>query len=431
MNIFKTRHLLLPLAVLGFVGLAVTFLAPVFTTSNRWALLGLLLLYLLVGGHIWRSLRSGFGVLTLIYAAWSLGTVLWSEVPLLSVAKAMAFCMVAVTCLAGGQLWARQHQQEHALDFLLPLLAAALLAGILGRFSAQAVDVSGNVRMYQGLVAGSNMFGSMLAMCFPLLAWKCWLHWSHPVRRWWWLLLMLVAFYYLLAASSRAAILITLITLSGLFLATSLTRRLQVGVLVLAVIGNAFMIAPGQFEAAQQQYIFKQATREQGVLFTREEVWKVSLEQARKGGWFGGGYGVTIGGSRTFQGGLTAVGYGREKGNSQLAIIEETGLIGMLIHALSLCALFVRLLRSLRRSERGAQRTLLAIVTSCLLGMLVGSVFEAWWVAPGSPESMYFWTMAGVALGLSEPRRWQPLEVGGGVMGHGSAAPSAVVRQGL
>jgi O-antigen ligase len=424
MSLFKTRHLLLPLTVLGFVGVAVTFLSPVFTTSNRWALLGLLLLYLLANGVFWRPLRSGFGLFTLGYAVWSLGTVLWSEVLLLSAMKAVAFILVSFTCLAAGQLWVRQHEHERALDFLLPLMMTALLAGVLGRFSAQAVDVSGNMRMYQGLVAGSNMFGSMLAMCFPLLFWKCWSHWNRRSSRWWWCLLALVAFYYLLAASSRAAILITLITLSGLFMALSLTRRLQIIVLAVTVLGNAFMIAPGRFEAAQQQYIYKQATQEQGVLFTRENVWRISLEQARKGGWFGGGFGVTIGGSQTFDGGLTAVGYGREKGNSQLAIVEETGLIGIAIYALSLVALFSRLWQRLRRSERGAQRVLLALVTAGLLGMLVGSVFEAWWVAPGSPESMYFWTLAGVALGLSEARGRLPRAAGLPVRRHaGSVLP--------
>ena len=84
MNLPRIRHLLLPLVVLGFVGVAVTFLTPVFTTTNRWALLGLLLLYLLANGRFWSPLRSGFGMLTLVYGAWSLATVLWSEVPLLS-----------------------------------------------------------------------------------------------------------------------------------------------------------------------------------------------------------------------------------------------------------------------------------------------------------------------------------------------------------
>lgn len=405
MNIFKTRNLLLPLTVLGFVGVAVTFLTPVFNTTNRWLLLCLMLVYLLANGAIWRPLRSGFGVLTLVFAVWSVATVLWSEVVQLSLMKSVAFMLVAMTCMAGGQLWVRQHEHHQALDFLLPLMVTALLAGVLGRFSENAIDISGNIRMYQGLVQGTNMFGSMLAMCFPLLLWKCWLHWGQRGGRWLWLLLSLVALYYLLAASSRSAILITLITMSGLFMASSLSRRLQVCIVAIALFGNAFMIAPGQFEAARQQFIYKQATPEQGVLFSREGTWEISLEQALKGGWFGGGYGVTIGGARTFNGGFTAVGYGREKANSQLAIVEETGLVGFAVHLLSLLALFTRLFSRLRRSERGPQRVLLSVVTAGLLGMLAGSVFEAWWVAPGSPESMYFWTLAGVGLGLSEARR--------------------------
>ena len=41
-------------------------------------------------------------------------------------------------------------------------------------------------------------------------------------------------------------------------------------------------------------------------------------------------FGNSIGGG-SFAGGLTAVGYGREKGNTQLAIVEETGLVGLIV----------------------------------------------------------------------------------------------------
>ena len=47
-------------------------------------------------------------------------------------------------------------------------------------------------------------------------------------------------------------------------------------------------------------------------------------------------------------------------------------------------------------------KALTAIVMGALLGALIIGVFEAWWVAPGAPESIWFWTMVGVALGLSE-----------------------------
>jgi hypothetical protein len=32
--------------------------------------------------------------------------------------------------------------------------------------------------------------------------------------------------------------------------------------------------------------------------------------------------------------------------------------------------------------------------------MIANSVFEAWWVAPGSPEAAYFWGLVGIALGM-------------------------------
>lgn len=259
--------------------------------------------------------------------------------------------------------------------------------------------------MYQGLVEGSNMFGSMMAMCAPLLVWKTWLNWRLPTTRTLLLLVSAVALYYLLASSSRAAILIVLITLLGLFLSFSLARRLQILILAAGLAANAFMAVPGKFEELQQRYLYKNATREQGVLFTRQEVWQISWQQARKGGWFGGGYGVTIGGPRNFAGGLTAVGYGREKGNSQLAVLEETGIIGFMLYTGSLYALFSRLARRLRTMPRGADRILLATVTAALAGMLAGSVFEAWWVAPGAPESVHFWVLAGIGLGLSAPQR--------------------------
>jgi O-antigen ligase len=182
---------------------------------------------------------------------------------------------------------------------------------------------------------------------------------------------------------------------------------------------TGFMLAPSLYERFERQYIYKLGTKEQGVLYTREEVWQVSYDQAKKGGWLGGGYGVTIGETvnANFQGGFTSVGYGREKGNSQLAIVEETGLVGLGIYLASLYLLFARLSKSVLRWPRSPEKMLLSIVVGTLFGMLVGSVFEAWWVAPSSPESVYFWTLAGVALGLAglKPIAAKPLQQAGKV----------------
>ena len=130
----------------------------------------------------------------------------------------------------------------------------------------------------------------------------------------------------------------------------------------------------------------------------------ISLAVGLLVGWSGGGYGVTIG-DTNFKGGLTAIGYGREKGNTQLAIVEETGIIGLLIYLYLLYVLFKRLISEQSKLPRCGTKVLLGIVTGTLFGLIMQSVFEAWWVAPGAPESLYFWTLAGVAQGIASAAR--------------------------
>jgi O-antigen ligase len=167
---------------------------------------------------------------------------------------------------------------------------------------------------------------------------------------------------------------------------------------------------PGTLDKFETRYVRKNTVAQgASVMFSRQGPWELSLEMARQGGIIGAGYGVSIGGA-TFTGGLTAFGYGREKGNSQLAIVEETGIVGLMLYGLVVVALLGRLLRAFRASRNRDARALVGIVLGAILGALVLGVFEAWWVAPGSPESLWFWTIVGVALGvcdavLPQPRR--------------------------
>ena len=42
----------------------------------------------------------------------------------------------------------------------------------------------------------------------------------------------------------------------------------------------------------------------------------------------------------------------------------------------------------------------MGILLGTMLGIVVLSVFEAWWDATASNESVYFWTLFGTSLGL-------------------------------
>lgn len=403
MRIPKLRDWLLPLMILGFVGIPVSFLGPVFNTSSRWLFLALMAVYLLLKGGGFRTGGTAFERFTLLFWCWALLTVTWSEVPSLTAMKATAFGAVVFVGMAAGRMWVRNHPREYALNYLLPLTIAALLAGILGKYSAAAFIDTGVSHLYQGLVAGPNMFGSLLAMVFPLLLWKTYSLWSYQRQRIVCLMLVGIDIYYLLAANSRGAILVVLFTLAGLLMTLPMRRRMRAGGLLLGTLAALLVTSPGALETAKRKFIHKEATEEQGIFYTREAVWAESYELAKAGGWFGGGYGVTIGDATFtgFKGGLTSVGYGREKGSTQLALAEETGLVGLAIYSASIFALFISLARSVSRLREKNEKALMGVVVGALFGMCVQSIFEAWWVAPASPESVYFWVLVGVTLALS------------------------------
>ena len=341
---------MLPLIVLSFVGVAVTFLSPIFTTTTRWLVLTTVMAYVIGTGRMWKPLRTRFAIVTLVYGVWGAATVIWSESPLLSTLKSIAFLMVAPTCLIAGYNWSLRTPTENTLDFLMPLTVSALLAGILGRFSAHAYDYEGASSLYQGLVSGPNMFGSMLSMCSPYLLWKLFYKWENMRLRAFWLLLTLIGLYYLLAASSRGAMMIVIITVIGMCLSLGLRRRVQLIILSIAAAILLVLILPNQLEALQQKWIYKNSSHSQGIFYTRLDPWRVSWEKAQQGGWFGGGYGVSIGDKTgEFKFSLSAEKYGREKGNTQLAIIEETGVIGLVLYLVSLFFLFLRLVNAARR----------------------------------------------------------------------------------
>ena len=167
------------------------------------------------------------------------------------------------------------------------------------------------------------------------------------------------------------------------------------------------------------QYAFKtnldylaEVDVENAILFSREVIWQESYELAMRGGLVGGGYGVTIG--EAFQGDIgTTISsgqYGREQGNTQLAILEQTGVIGFALYLILIASIGGALVSGLRCARVEADRVAIGLMGGMLFGMLVMSVFEAWWVAPGSVESATFWMLLGALLGTIRRARLDALQ---------------------
>jgi O-antigen ligase len=339
----------------------------------------------------------------LVYCAWCMTTYSWSEVPQLSIEKAVAFSLVAVTFVCAGQDWVRERGSLKAIACLTPVAAIALFAAIMGRVGGGVPTKQQGMALYQGLTDNPNMLGSLIVMALPVLLWAAYNHRTKPQIRWLWFALLALAVILLARTYSRAAILSAGMLGIGFCLSLRLSKTGFVLVLIAAALLFVGAVSSAVLDTTYKDYILKGGSQEQGIFFSRGEVWRISYENAQQGGWFGAGYGVTVG-ETDFQGGATAVGYGREKGNTQLAIVEETGIVGLGLYFILLLALFVPLVRAHLREKNTDIKVVLGIVIGALAGLTVMSIFEAWWVAPGSAESAYFWSLAGVGFGLT--RSW-------------------------
>jgi O-antigen ligase len=186
------------------------------------------------------------------------------------------------------------------------------------------------------------------------------------------------------------------------FAVMALTANKKI-VLILALalgVSGTVIIAPQVQESLYNRVVVK-GNSEGEIFYSRYKPWSDSYHAALQGGYFGLGYGVSAG-HKEFELGLTAETYGREKGNAQLAIWEETGLVGLTLYTILFLAIFKTFFRAYRAAQGNNDlRVMLGIVGGAALGMIFESVFEAWWVAPGSIESAGFWAIVGIGAGIS------------------------------
>jgi len=399
--LLKPENWLLPLTLLSYTGATTTFLQPILGSNARWLFTVLLFVLLFSRFNMRGLLSTRFSHIVFINLAWAALTIIWSEVPVLSAMKVIAYCLVAVTFFYASYLWVMQSHVTRTIDFLWASTVTTFIAAIGGLASPAGNVNTGASVLYQGLVAGPNMMASLLMMCTPLLVWRCYINWDKMSLRIFWLSCIGIEFIFLLKANSRAALVASILCCISIVYSLGVRKWVPIVTSLLLLVPTLLLISPVIYELAVEKYVFKNASEKQGVLYTRATVWEESYRLAKLGGWTGGGYGVTIG-DDSFQAGLTSVGYGREKGNSQMAIVEEMGLVGLGFYILMFVTLYAYQLKMFFLSKNIELRVLLGISMGIITGMVFQSIFEAWWVAPGSPEFVYFWTLIGFSIGVCQ-----------------------------
>jgi hypothetical protein len=400
--------LIFPLTLFAVAAQNVQHLDTVFTGATRWALLAALALFLLWRRKLMLASRTALAGAVVAWIGWVSLTTLWSDVPLLSAMKSLALGVSVLALLSGGIFWAQYVRSNDPLSYLAPLVVLALFTGLFGLGVSRAVN--GGVQLFRGLSDSENGFAVLIAASLPYplyaagrtgsaVAWP---------RRAVWLVIATLLVGMLVATRSRGGEAAAACVLAAFAFAAMPRKVFLAGVVMAAAsalaAGGLWMSSSHTSGIAGPTAHFLGKGHDGDLLQSRRYVWQVSSEAALEGGLIGIGEGVSAGASPTFEAGASASGYGREKGDSPLAMVEETGLIGLAIYLGLLWRLF-RYLISGAASASGEVRTQLILLIGALAGLLLQSLVEAWWTSPGSIESVLFWSAAGVAIGLVRRRQ--------------------------
>ncbi len=393
-----------PALLVAFSAVGVDGLNAIFTTSVRWGVLASALLIVLSHGLPRSLYSSAFMMASLAFCGWAITSSIWSEWTTITILKSMAFVAVVIGATGAGYLWVRRNAIPAALDALGPLLVIALIAAIKGRGPSSYSWIGESTQLYQGGTDNPNFLGALSAMAVPLPTWKVMSSTSAPRRIGW--ALCLVALVVVIGISrSRAALMIVAFIGGGAAAGIGWRRSIPFAVPAAAVLMVVALLMPRSMERVTDEVLYKGSREYGGVLASRQQTWGESYDAALQGGAWGVGYGVSLGSEMVLTSMTSAVHLGREKGNSQLGIVEELGLFGLILYLAGTLALFGLLQRAGRASLDTRGAALVKLLLGTLAGMTAHSIFEAWYNAPGSMECVYYWVMAGMAVGVATDAR--------------------------
>ncbi|OWV39217.1 O-antigen ligase family protein [Mameliella alba] len=392
---------LLALGLVATVGPSVAYVNTVLNPGMRWLVLLVLLVSLFLSRNLFTGLRGYTQIFVLGLLTLTVLSMLWSPVPQLSGTKSIIFLMVVIAYSSAGALWMRHSQRKNALNVFWPLTVLVLIAGFGGaaNFSAQ-VQMNETVTLHRGLTFNSNFLGMIILGALPLPLWRI----SQPDislrERWFYYALLAVLLYYLAASFSRASFLGASLLFLFFFMGRGIGRFtiiLIATVTILAVMPALFPVLTADIIAT---YIYKGASDTSSVLASRDFVWTESYEGAMQGGLWGLGYGVSYG-FDDYTLGFGSSGYGREKANTFLAIVEEIGLFGLTLFLGIILSLLLRGFAAIVVARDRNDRLLLFILTGYIIALTVHAQFEAWMFSPGGALSPAFWAAIGMLSRLS------------------------------
>jgi O-antigen ligase len=357
-------------------------------------------------------------ILAAVSGIWILLTSLWSDYPLISLSRGGYFILLSIGLIAGGYLSVKDGGSP-AAGFLLwanTAVAALSLFSFITDIPADAWT-GGHGKGFMGFAGHQNLLASGILFTVPASVYFFLLQKSpskfisgSTFANLLSVFLLLLNIFFLIITYSRASLLsyIIMIMLFGLFL---FKWKAVVAYIIFAAAIAALFYFDVSFRNSFEKTLLKDFPT---LLFSREILVEPSWHAALKGGAAGIGYGISDPdiilpgetGSAYFDGR-----YVREKGNSVLALVEETGVIGLILFLLPVLYVMKNSLSSLKRSEEEAKEKGSphlspslnnAFLFSAVIAFIIHAQFEAWWVGPGSVQLPLFFIYLGALAATKE-----------------------------
>lgn len=334
-----------------------------------------------------------------ILPLWCLITTFWSADKIVSVERSLYYIFISFLGTIIGYLW---YQKKQNLYVFLPaniLVIIISLTSLLFNIPNDNWSFIG-VYAFKGFAGHPNTLGALIVFTFlPLIysfATDSDMQINNSLRIWrifrnyknlFVIILVAMNILILLFTFSRASYLSVFI----FFILVALFSRKLIFLLSIIIIPILFLgwfrIYSNFIDTSFEQVISK---GQSNIYSTREKLFSDSYYAAFNGGVLGLGFGVSDPSIKnpiyTNQGKKI-----REKGNSFLALVEETGLVGLVIF-------FITVTYLIFYNKQRKINLEIKLLISLALSFLIHSQFEAWLVGVASLSLFSFYVILGCCI---------------------------------
>jgi len=315
--------------------------------------------------------------------------------------------------MSAGILWQR-YSGKGIFDFLLPANIFVVLLCLFSVITNIPSDswTGGHGKGFIGFFGHQNLLASVILFTLPGVIFKLRskagvnsnqssVNRNHNSNTHYFLLtthyLLLTANLLLLTLTySRSAILSLIFGMIVFLILNKSWKIISYSFIIAAVLAFIIYFTPSLNQLADK--IIKKDFPE--VYSSRIWMWEPSYRAALEGGLIGLGYGISHPEIRSgeysdrFENGRLI----REKGNSSLALVEEAGLIGLILFLIPIFYILLRVISG----KVSLLATNYSLLTAALAAFLLHSQFEAWWVGVGSVQLPLFFIYTGLLTGYQQ-----------------------------